>query len=203
VSSKMPTKLQKVVPMSFSKLSLRQLGVLCVAGCLLAIVPAATFAQTNPGITFSWGGNGPTGKQQLGYVLDYGTPGHPQDRYRLKVGSQKTAIDGIRIAYPSYYDGEFNEKQITLQESQKSKLFGLGKAKKIPVSSVQVDKDNRLIEIVPETAIPAGTPVEVVLSDVRNPRSGGTYYFSCYISVPGDIPLKRYLGTWVLSIFRS
>lgn len=189
--------------MSLPKSSLRKIGSLFVAGCLLSGVPAVTLAQTNPGFTFNWGGNGPSGKQQLGYVLDYGTPGFPQDRYRLKVGSQKTAIDGIRIGYPEYYDGEFNESRITLQESAKSRLFGLGKSKKIPVSSVKVDKDNRLIEIVPETPIPAGTPVEVVLSNVLNPRSGGMYYFNCYISVPGDVPLKRYLGTWILSIFRS
>jgi Protein of unknown function (DUF2808) len=196
----MPTKPQQIIPMS----SLRRIGsYLCIAGCLLTGVPAITFAQTNPGITFTWGGNGPTGKQQLGYVLDYGTPGFPQDRYRLKIGSQKTAIDGIRIAYPNYYDGEFNEKQVTLQESSKSKLFGMGRSKKIPLSSVRVDKDNRLIEIVPQNPVPSGTPMEVVLSDVQNPRSGGMYYFNCYISSPGDVPLKRFLGVWVLSIFRS
>ncbi len=189
--------------MASTKSSLRKIGSLFIAGCLLTGLPAITLAQTNPGFTFSWGGNGPSGKQQLGYVLDYGTPGHPQDRYRLKMGTQKTAVDGIRVAYPNYYDGEINEKQVTLQESPKSRLIGIGRAKKIPVRSVTVDKDNRLIEIVPETPIPAGTPTEILMADVQNPRSGGMYYFSCYISVPGDIPLKRYLGTWVLSIFRS
>jgi hypothetical protein len=43
----------------------------------------------------------------------------------------------------------------------------------------------------------------VVLSDVQNPRSGGMYYFNAYINSPGDVPLRRYLGTWILSLFRS
>jgi Protein of unknown function (DUF2808) len=200
----MSIKIQEVIPMSLSRSSLRRISSsLCVASCLLTGVPAVTLAQTNPGLTFTWGGSGPSGKQQLGYVMEYGTPGHPQDRYRLKLGRQKTAIDSIRISYPEYYDGEFTEKSITLQESPKNKFIGFGRTKKIPLSSVKVDKDTRLIEIVPETPLEAGKSAEVVLSDVQNPRSGGMYYFNCFISVPGDVPLKRYLGTWVMSIFRS
>jgi hypothetical protein len=176
---------------------------LLVVGCLLAGVPTATLAQTNPGLTFTWGGDGPTGKQQLGYVLEYGTPGHMQDRYRLKIKAQKTAIDGITISYPDYFDGEFNEKQIALQEAPKNKFLGFGKVPKIALASVKLDKDNRTIDIVPEAPIPAGKAFEVVLSDVQNPRSGGMYYFNCRISVPGDLPIKRYLGTWVLSLYRS
>ncbi|MGB8701248.1 MAG: DUF2808 domain-containing protein [Thermosynechococcaceae cyanobacterium] len=176
---------------------------LCVAGLLLAGVPALTWAQSNPGFTFSWGDRGPSGKQQLGYVLEYGTPGHMQDRWRLKVKQQTLAVDSIKISYPDYFDGEFNEKQITLQDPPKSKFLGFGKVATIPVSSVKVDKDNRLIEIIPEAPIPSGKAFEIVLSDVENPRSGGMYYFNCSITSPGDLPLSRYVGTWVLSIFRS
>jgi hypothetical protein len=189
--------------MSFQKLSVRRLSSALIAGLLLTGVPIITSAQTNPGLTFSWGGNGPSGKQQLGYVLEYGTPGHPQDRYRLKMGRQKLAIDGITITYPAYFDGEFNEKSITLQESPKNKFLGFGRVAKIAVTSVKVDKDNRFIEIIPEAPIPAGKSFEIVLSNVQNPRSGGMYYLNASITSPGDLPLKRYIGTWVLSISRS
>jgi Protein of unknown function (DUF2808) len=175
---------------------------LCVAGSLVSTLPTITSAQSNPGFSFVWG-DGPGRKQQLGYVLDYGTPGHSQDRYRLKLGRQNVAIDSITITYPNYYDGTFNEKRVTLQEAPKNKFLGFGKTKQIEVSSVKLDKDNRLIEIVPKEPIPSGVPVEVVLSDVQNPRSGGMYYFNAYINSPGDVPLRRYLGTWILSLFRS
>jgi Protein of unknown function (DUF2808) len=189
--------------MSFQKPSVRRLSSALIAGLLLTGVPLISYAQTNPGLTFSWGGNGPSGKQQLGYVLEYGTPGHPQDRYRLKMGRQKLAVDGITITYPAYWDGEFNEKSITLQESPKNKFLGFGRVPKIAVTSVKVDKDNRFIEIIPEAPIPAGKSFEIVLSNVQNPRSGGMYYFNASITSPGDLPLKRYIGTWVLSISRS
>ena len=189
--------------MSFQKPSVRRLSSALIAGLLLTGVPLITYAQNNPGLTFTWGGNGPSGKQQLGYVLEYGTPGHPQDRYRLKMGRQKLAVDGITIAYPAYFDGEFNEKSITIQESPKNKFIGFGRVPKIAISSVKVDKDNRFIEIVPESPIPAGKSFEIVLSNVHNPRSGGMYYFNASITSPGDLPLKRYIGTWIISISRS
>jgi Protein of unknown function (DUF2808) len=189
--------------MSFQKPSVRRLSSALIAGLLLTGIPIITSAQTNPGLTFSWGGNGPSGKQQLGYVLEYGTPGHPQDRYRLKMGRQKLAVDGITITYPAYWDGEVNEKSITLQESPKNKFLGFGRVPKIAVTSVKVDKDNRFIEIIPEAPIPAGKSFEIVLSNVQNPRSGGMYYFNASITSPGDLPLKRYIGTWVISIARS
>jgi Protein of unknown function (DUF2808) len=190
--------------MSFPRFSVRRWGSsLFVVGFLLTGAPVVTWAQQNQGLTFTWGGDGPTGKQQLGYVLQYGTPGHPSDRYRLKIKAQKVAIDGINISYPDYFDGQINEKAITLQEAPKSKILGFGKVVKIPIASAKVDKDSRIIDIVPEAAIPAGKAFEVVLSDVQNPRSGGMYYFNCRISSPGDLPIKKYLGTWVLSIYRS
>lgn len=180
----------------------RLLSSACVAGSLMVALPAITSAQSNPGFSFVWG-DGPGRKQQLGYVLDYGTPRHSSDRYRLKLGRQTMAIDSITVTYPNYFDGEFNEKRITLQESPKNKFLGFGKTKTIEVSSVKLDPDNRLIEIVPKDPIPSGVPVEVVLAGVQNPRSGGMYYFNGYINSPGDVPLRRYVGTWVMSIFNN
>jgi hypothetical protein len=62
------------------------------------------------------------------------------------------------------------------------------------------DKENRFIEIYPTEPIPAGNNVEVVLSNVQNPSPGGMYHFNVRIRTPGDVPLLRYLGTWLLSI---
>lgn len=182
-------------------------SALLLSSCLLATgLPAQ--AQSNPGFTFSWG-DGPSGKQQLRYVLDYGTPGFNGDRYRLKLGPQKVAISGISITYPDYYDGTFDPKAIEIRvgaESSKNKGFlnfsrDLGKP--VALSEVNVDAENRIITLTPTDIIPAGLPVQVVLSNVRNPQTGGMYYFNARISSPGDVPLMRYIGTWVLSIYRS
>ncbi len=184
-------------------------SALLLTGCLCAVgLPVAVRAQTNPGFTFTWG-DGPSGKQQLSYVLDYGTPGFNGDRYRLKLGPQKVAISGITISYPDYYDGTFDPKGIEVrvgaEGSKGGGLFNLKRdlGKPITLSEVSLDPDNRIITLTPSEVIPAGTPVQVVLSNVRNPPTGGMYYFNARISSPGDIPLMRYIGTWVVGIYRS
>jgi Protein of unknown function (DUF2808) len=182
-------------------------SALLLTSCLFAAgLPA--LAQTNPGFTFTWG-DGPTGKQQLRYVLDYGTPGFNGDRYRLKLGPQKVAISGISITYPDYYDGTFDPKGIELRVGTESKKGGgflsftrdLGKL--VPLSEQSLDAENRIITLTPSEVIPAGLPVQVVLSNVRNPQTGGMYYFNARITSPGDVPLMRYIGTWILSIYRT
>jgi hypothetical protein len=180
---------------------MRILPALIFTSCFLISLPAISRAQTNPGLTFTWG-NGPSGKQQLNYLLDYGTPGFPGDRYRLKLGSQKVAISGVTISYPDYYTGTFDPKAIEIRVGAVSKFFGNKLGKSFPLSKVDIDQENHLIQLVPKEVIPAGTPVEVVLSNVKNPDSGGMYYFNCRIASPGDVPLMRYIGTWILSIDR-
>ncbi|MGM0455661.1 MAG: DUF2808 domain-containing protein, partial [Cyanobacteriota bacterium] len=61
-------------------------------------------------------------------------------------------------------------------------------------------QENQVIEIYPIEPIAAGNDVEIVFSNVRNPRFGGMYYFNARVFSPGDLPMARYLGTWVLNI---
>ena len=180
----------------------RFVSIALCAGSLVAGVPIISSAQTNPGLSFIWG-DGPSQKQQLGYVLQYGTPKHLSDRWRLKIKRQSVAIDRINITYPDYFTGKFREKKIELRQAPKSRIFNLKKGKTIAVDSVTVDRDNGVIEIIPTEVIPADTAIEVVASNVKNPSSGGTYFFNCRISSPGDVGLMKYIGTWVVSIYRG
>ncbi|MDS3862327.1 DUF2808 domain-containing protein [Thermosynechococcaceae cyanobacterium BACA0444] len=176
-------------------------------GCLATVaVPVVVYAQSNPGFTFNWG-DGPSGKQQLRYYLEYGTPGFMNDRYWLRLGKQNVAINRINITYPDYFDGHFNAKSIELRTggTSNNSLFSLRRdpGEVMPLAEATVDQDNRVIDIIPAEPIPAGKDVQVVISNVRNPQVGGMYYFNARIGSPGDIPLMRYIGTWILSIARN
>ena len=192
--------------MSSRKPSVRRLlPLLIFTGSLLSGLPVATMAQTNPGFSLIWGGDGPSRKQQLNYVLEYGTPRHLNDRYRLIVKRQNVAIDGVNIIIPKKYDGKIKADNITLRKSPKGKLFNFNKGETIEVESVSLEKQKGevgTISIVPKDVIPAGTQFEVVINHVRNP-SAGTYYFNCRVTSPGDLPIRRSLGTWIISFFRS
>ncbi|MDG2991651.1 DUF2808 domain-containing protein [Candidatus Synechococcus calcipolaris G9] len=184
----------------------RLLPAMFAAGCLVASgMPLVAQAQSNPGFTFNWG-DGPSGSQQLRYHLDYGTPGFLGDRYWLRLGNQKVAINRINISYPDYFDGTFNAQSIELRTggSKSNSFFQFRRdpGKLIELAEVTLDRDNRTIDIVPAEVIPAGTEVQVIMSNVRNPRSSGMFYFNARIGSPGDVPLMRYIGTWIISIAR-
>lgn len=167
----------------------RLLSTLAVTSCLLAGIPAISWAQSLPGFTLF---SGVKSENQLPFRLDFGGQSNGWDRYRLKINNKKlkTAVAHFVISYPDYYKGTFDPKQVEVRVRNK----------KIAVSEVKWDKENRVIQIYPQEAIPAGSNVELVLSNVKNPAFGGVFYFNCSIQSPGDVPLSRYVGTWIISI---
>jgi hypothetical protein len=101
----------------------------------------------------------------------------------------KLAVAQFSIAYPDYFKGQFDPKDVEV----------IVKNKAVPLQEVNWNKENNFIEIFPTDPVPAGSSVEIQLANVRNPDAG-VYYFNCQVLSPGDTPLLRYLGTWVISI---
>jgi hypothetical protein len=167
----------------------RLLGAVALSGCVLTNFSSLTLAQSNSGFTL-WG-NVPR-ENLLDYHLDFGGRSDQWDRYRLKIPASKMdlGVAQFAISYPDYFDGKFDPKKVEVRV----------KGKEVKLSEVKWDKEGRLIQIDLEEPITAGNSVELILSNVKNPPFGGIYYFNCQALSPGDIPLPRYLGTWVLSI---
>jgi hypothetical protein len=167
----------------------RLLSALAVTSFLLTGLPAISLANSLPGFTLF---SGVKGENQLPFRLDFGGNVNAWDRYRLRIPAKKMNVAAAQfvVTYPKYYKGTFDPKNIEVRV----------KNKKVPLSEVRWDRENRVIEIYPQEAVPAGSNVELVFSNVKNPAFGGIYYFNCSIQSPGDVPLSRYLGTWLLSI---
>ncbi|MBD2603415.1 DUF2808 domain-containing protein [Scytonema hofmannii FACHB-248] len=167
----------------------RLLSALAVTGCLVTGLPAVTLAQSLPGFTLF---SGVEGKNQLPFRLDFGGQTNGWDRYNLRIPAKKMklAVAQFVVNYPNYYKGTFDAKKINI----------LVNNKKVAVSEVKWDKEGRVIEIFPEEPVPAGTNVVLEFSNVQNPAFGGTFYFNCQVLSPGDVPLLRYVGTWIISV---
>jgi hypothetical protein len=142
-----------------------------------------------PGFTLF---SGVKSENQLPFRLDFGGHSNGWDRYRLRIPAKKLKLAAAKftITYPDYYKGNFDTDKIEVRI----------KNKKVPLQQVKWDKENHLIEIYPQEPVPANSRVELVFSNVKNPNFGGTYYFNCQILSPGDVPLLRYVGTWILNI---
>jgi hypothetical protein len=163
---------------------------LAIASCLLTTGLAATsLAQGTPGFTIFSGVNR---DNQLNYRLDFGGEISRTDRYRLRIPQRKMTLAASEfiVAYPNTYRGRFNADKVEVKVDGDI----------IELESVNWDRENRVIEIFPQETVAADSRVEIILSDVRNPRRVGTHYFNALVRSPGDVPLNRYLGTWILSI---
>lgn len=165
------------------------LSGLAIAGCLLAGAPALTWAQSNPGLTIFSGVERPN---ELSYFLDFGGRRNHRDRYRLRVPADKMelGVGTFAISYPDYYDGDFDVEKMEVRVDGES----------LPLQEIVWNKPDNVVLLYLEEPVEAGQSVEIVFSNVRNPRFGGTFYFEARASTPGDVPLPRYLGTWIISI---
>lgn len=167
----------------------RFFATLLLTGCLVTGLQTVTSAQGGtPGLTIF---SGTERGDELNWRMDFGGRARGWDRYRLRIPAKKMklAVAQFAISYPNYFKGKFDPKDIELRV----------KDKKVAIQEVKWDKDNYLLEIFPQEPIPAGNKVEIILSNVKNPDFG-MYYFNCQVLSPGDAPLLRYLGTWILSI---
>lgn len=167
----------------------RFISAVAVTGCLITGFSVGSWAQSNPGLTIF---SGVERENLLRYYLDFGGRPGNWDRYRLRIPSKKMelGVSQFTVNYPDYYDGKFDEEEIEVRVE--------GEA--VPLSEVKWDKEYHRIQIYLQEPILAGNKVELVLSNVKNPRFGGTYYFECRAMSPGDVPLPRYIGTWILTI---
>ena len=168
---------------------MRQLfSALLITGLALTSLAKITQAQGLPGMTLL---SGPDKANILNYFLQSGRSGE-WDRYKLRLPADKLNLANaeISITYPKYYKGKIDPKSVQIRI----------KDTPIPIEDVIWDKENPLIQIYPQEPIPAGTKVEIVLSNVKNPTFGGVFNFNANIRSPGDVPMLRYVGTWVLSI---
>jgi len=168
---------------------LRLLSILAVSGCLVTGLAVVTQAQGTPGLTIF---SGVKSDDQLGYRLDFEGKLGARDRYHLRIPARKIAfaVSKIVINYPDTYRGTFDPKAVRVEVA----------GERIALDDVAWDRENRAIEIYPKEPIPAAKRVEVVLSNVYNPTQIGTHYFNASAQSPGDLPLTRYLGTWIISI---
>jgi hypothetical protein len=165
------------------------LAGLAVSSCLVTSLPYLALAQSNPGLTLF---SGVDRKDILSYYLDFGGKAGGWDRYRLRIPGKKLTEGASRffISYPDYYNGKFDTDRIEVRV----------KGEPLPLREVVWDQESRIIEIDLEQPITDSREVELVFSNVKNPRNGGTFYFQGQVLTPGQVPLRLHLGTWIVSI---
>ena len=142
------------------------------------------------------------------FDFDSGQGGRERYRFRIPRKKMRYAATSIVITYPAYYKGKIDSDRsevfvddeddpIAVESVSPPELIVFGK----PDDDNKGEKDDDLyrIEILLQDTIPESSEVEIVMSNVKNPRVGQTYYFNARVQPPRDI-VERYVGTWIVSI---
>jgi hypothetical protein len=156
---------------------------------VLALMSFATFTLPSRAEFVLFSGVEP--KNQLSYNLDFGNRS-VSDSYRLNLPGRKLALGAaqINIVYPDYYSGVFDESQVTVMAGDRA----------IPLAGVKWQKNKSTLQIDFKERLQTKGDISIVLGNVRNPDSGGIFYFDCQVKSSADFPIPRYVGTWILSI---
>jgi Protein of unknown function (DUF2808) len=158
---------------------------------LLSLCSSALMAKADGGLTIF---SGVDRKDNLSYHLDFGGNPHQTDRYKLYIPAKKLSQGASRffVSYPDYFDGIFDTKSVEVRVGDQS----------LPLKDVVLDKESHYLEIDLKDPIKSATEATIVLSNVENPHTG-TYYFVGDAQISGEIPVRVYLGTWIISIDRN
>lgn len=152
--------------------------------CLAALsITPPSFAQTGSGIILF----GNVRDNALSYRLNGGRA-RQLDRYYLDIPAQRTQISQIIVTYRDNFDGEIDPNAINIRF----------RGQNLALESASWDKENRRIEVALKEPVPAGRPLQLVMSNVRNPFYSGLYQFDARIIGPSDLPVFRYIGSWVI-----
>jgi hypothetical protein len=156
---------------------------------ILALMSFATFTLPSKAEFTLFSGVDP--KDQLSYNLDFGNRS-VSDSYRLNLPGRKLSLGAaqINIVYPNYYSGIFDESQVTVMAGDRV----------VPLTGVKWLKDKSTLQIDLKERLQTKGDINIVLGNVRNPDSGGLFYFDCQVKSSADFPIARYAGTWILSI---
>lgn len=167
------------------------LSSLLLAGGVLSITPALdVLAQSgNSGLTIF---SGVERDNILNYHLDFGGQRGRWDRYRLRIPSDKLSQGAakFRVSYPDYYGGRFDTDEIEVRIDDEAQ----------PLKDVVWDKEGNFIAIELEEPLKPEQKVELVFSNVKNPRQPGTFYFNGQVTPAEGVNIRQNLGTWIIDI---
>lgn len=178
----------------------RFFATVAISSCIVGSIPLISHAQG--GLTIFSGVNR---ENILNYYLDYNGKKHNRDRYKLRIAGKKLTDGAAKffIAYPDYFDGKFDVDMDYTEDPDDNpvevRIKTGGKQESLPLRNVIWDEESRIIEIELEQPLRESRKVEIVFSNVRNPDVG-TYYFHCDVLPAADLPIRRYVGSWIISI---
>ncbi|MEI6830487.1 MAG: DUF2808 domain-containing protein [Synechococcaceae cyanobacterium ELA445] len=188
-------------PLAIAAAGATVLGGLAFGGSALldGLAPAPARAQGTPGLLeFRWDNNRDYRKLYY-FITDTGRLKRSEYYLILKPKDRKTAILKLSITIPESFDVKIDPKQVKLCVMKEGGMLSRTSCLKEIPAVVEVTKDNRAIEIFPNTPVSDDKTIGVYIN-LFNPFNIGMYQFNALAQAPGDVPMSGYLGSWIIEI---
>ena len=118
----------------------------------------------------------------------------------LRASDRKTGLVKVNLKVPDGFASKIKEEKISFCQVR---IGGFSKAtkclKNIP-TEVEIDKENKSVNIFPLSPIPSSKDNYAIVLKVTNPNRGGLYQFHSFGQSSGNIPVSFYLGSWTLKM---
>jgi len=194
--------------MLFSKMPWKStLGIVLLSTSVIVGFPQIAKAECS-GLTL-WSGLQERG-DELPFCWDFGMRANARERYRFNIPAEKITegVSKIRISYEERFNGRIDSDNIELRINEESvprealDIISDEEANFVEIG-INYDQLDQLDKTYLREALQRGDALEVVFSNVRNPRFGGMFYFNgSFMPANNEIPLYLKIGTWIVSVNR-
>ena len=120
----------------------------------------------------------------------------------LKGKERQADIEKLTITVPNYFDAKIKPEKLSLCKVKIGGFKGRTRCLEDISSVIQVNENQTLIEIFPETSIPLNKDNYAFVMKIFNPRKRGMFQFKALSQSqqPGEMPISTYLGTWNVDV---
>tara|TARA_Y100000589_G_C27065283_1_gene593043 strand:- start:53 stop:631 length:579 start_codon:yes stop_codon:yes gene_type:complete len=118
----------------------------------------------------------------------------------LRSSDRKTGLLKVNLKVPDRFNSKINKKNISLCEVRVGGFNKKTKCLKNIPFEIEMEKEDKSINIFPQTPIPSSKENYAIVLKVINPNRGGLYQFHSFGQSSGNIPVSFYLGSWTLDV---
>ncbi|MFM9109999.1 MAG: DUF2808 domain-containing protein [Prochlorococcaceae cyanobacterium] len=175
-------------------------AALCgTAMALSGALPRAALAQGTPSVMeFRWD-NTKDYRKLYYFVTDTIRSKRADWYFVLKPKDRKTAMLKLTISVPSHFDAKIDPRRVKLCTMKLGSVTSRTRCLETIPATVEVAANGSAIEVFPDTPVPAGQTVGVMMT-IINPSNIGMYQFNALVQAPGDVPMAGYVGSWLVQI---
>tara|TARA_Y100001968_G_C19238454_1_gene658164 strand:- start:5 stop:580 length:576 start_codon:yes stop_codon:yes gene_type:complete len=118
----------------------------------------------------------------------------------LRGKERKEDIVKLALKVPDYFDAKIKTEKLSLCKVRIGGYTSRTRCLETIPSTIKVNKNQSVIEVVPEKVIPFNKDNYAVVMKIFNPRKRGMFQIQAFSQNTGEIDISTYLGTWNIDV---